>query len=43
MQLMLIVGIVFAIGAVLFALQNNVPVMVDNAIALKPGAADPVR
>lgn len=24
-------------------LQNNVPVTVDNAIALKPGAADPVR
>lgn len=28
MQLMLIFGIVFAIGAVLFALQNNVPVTV---------------
>jgi putative membrane protein len=28
MQLMLIAGIVFAIGAVLFALQNNVPVTV---------------
>lgn len=24
-------------------LQNNVPVLVDNAIALKPGAAEPVR
>ena len=24
-------------------LQNNVPVKVDNAIALKPGAAEPVR
>lgn len=32
MQLMLIVGIVFAIGAVLFALQNNVPVTVTFAL-----------
>lgn len=32
MQLMLIVGIVFAIGAVMFALQNNVPVLVTLAI-----------
>ena len=31
MQLMLIVGIVFAIGAVLFALQNNVTVAVTLA------------
>jgi len=32
MQLMLIIGIVFAIGAVLFALQNNVPVVVTLAV-----------
>ena len=32
MQLMLIAGIVFAIGAVLFALQNNVPVTVTFAL-----------
>jgi len=32
MQLMLIVGIVFAIGAVLFALQNNVTVAVTLAV-----------
>jgi uncharacterized integral membrane protein len=31
MQLLLIVGIVFAIGAVTFALQNNVPVTVTLA------------
>jgi len=31
MQLLLILGIVFAIGAVTFALQNNVPVMVAFA------------
>ena len=32
MQLMLIAGIAFAIGAVLFALQNNVPVTVAFAL-----------
>ena len=32
MQLTLIVGIVFAIGAVLFALQNNTPVVVTLAV-----------
>jgi uncharacterized integral membrane protein len=32
MQLMLIAGIVFAIGAVLFALQNNMPVTVTFAL-----------
>lgn len=32
MQLTLILGIVFAIGAVLFALQNNVPVTVNFAL-----------
>ena len=32
MQLMLIAGIAFAIGAVLFALQNNVPVTVTFAL-----------
>ena len=32
MQLTLILGIVFAIGAVLFALQNNVPVTVTFAL-----------
>ena len=31
MQLLLILGIVFAIGAVIFALQNNVPVTVAFA------------
>jgi putative membrane protein len=41
MQLILILGIVFAIGAVTFALQNNVPVTVvfaawhyDSSLAL---------
>lgn len=32
MQLMLILGIVFAIGAVVFALQNNVMVVVTLAV-----------
>ena len=32
MQLMLILGIVFAIGAVVFALQNNVAILVSFAI-----------
>ena len=32
MQLMLILGIVFAIGAVVFALQNNVSILVSFAI-----------
>ncbi len=32
MQLVLVVGIVFAIAAVLFALQNNVPVAVTLAV-----------
>ncbi len=32
MQLMLIAGITFAIGAVMFALQNNVPVTVAFAL-----------
>lgn len=32
MQLMLILGIVFAIGAVVFALQNNVPIIVSFAV-----------
>jgi len=32
MQLLLIFGIIFAIGAVLFALQNNVPVTVAFAL-----------
>jgi putative membrane protein len=32
MQLLLILGIVFAIGAVTFALQNNVPVIVVLAL-----------
>jgi len=32
MQLMLVFGIAFAIGAVMFALQNNVPVTVTLAV-----------
>ncbi|MDD5391233.1 MAG: lipopolysaccharide assembly protein LapA domain-containing protein [Gallionellaceae bacterium] len=32
MQLMLIFGIIFAIGSVMFALQNNVPVTVTFAV-----------
>ena len=32
MQLMLILGIVFAIGAVVFALQNNVAIIVTFAV-----------
>jgi putative membrane protein len=32
MQLVLIIGILFAIAAVLFSLQNNVPVMVTLAV-----------
>lgn len=32
MQLMLILGIVFAIGAVVFALQNNVAIIVSFAV-----------
>ncbi|MCM2287819.1 MAG: LapA family protein [Sulfuritalea sp.] len=32
MQLILIVGIIIAIGAVIFALQNNTPVMVTLAL-----------
>jgi uncharacterized integral membrane protein len=32
MQLTLIVGIIVAIGAVLFALQNNTPVVVALAV-----------
>lgn len=32
MQLMLILGIVFAIGAVVFALQNNVAIVVSFAV-----------
>ena len=39
MQLMLIFGIIFAIGSVTFALQNNVPVTVTFAGGVGTAAA----